>query len=115
MFAVARTCILRAPALSAEQQLTYDRAGISIGRSQGPQMPLHWYHLRAYAETENLFLLDSPWSSVISSLFAYKYSFGYLYAIPKRAFALPELEEFRELLRSNIPKASAQFHPATAS
>lgn len=96
----------RPPGHAGAQALEIGEEGIAIGSpNRFAVSSLAWHDFSRFIETENLFVLLTLWPSNVSSLFAYRIRSTprSLYVIPKRVLSSGAAEEFRNLLKKNVP------------
>jgi hypothetical protein len=94
---------LISPGLEGEFSFEFSEAGITVsaaGRFAASRVP--WTAFARFAETPAYFLLYSPGTSHVSSLFAYRVRWsGSLYVVPKRSLSSEQVGQMRSLLKAN--------------
>jgi len=101
---VARNRRLRPPSHRGDQAVAIDNDGFRINADGGLGQTVGWGRIAGFAESPHLFLLNSPRWPAVSSRMAFKYDRGFIYVIPKRAFNSGQIEEFRKLLKTHVPR-----------
>jgi hypothetical protein len=101
----AKRWALRPPSHRGDQALTIDASGLTIrAGSPGLVHTVNWIRIASFAESPNLFLLNSVlWPDRLSYL-TFKYARGFIYVIPKRAFDPEQIKAFRGLLHGSTPR-----------
>jgi YcxB-like protein len=88
-----------------DKELSFDFTEEGIGMSAAGRFAssmVHWTKIARLAETPGYFLLYSPEFSHVSSLFAYRIrGSGVIYAVPKRAMSVEQVEQLRSLVKAN--------------
>jgi hypothetical protein len=94
------------PDYGKEQCFEFSEDAILRGTDPTTTVRLPWTKISRYVETDDFFILSSPWPWGIEkpekpSVFR-KQKMPVLYILPKRAFASGDVERFRNLLQSEL-------------
>jgi len=95
------------PDYSEEQTFTVEDDGIFRSTRPGKSVKLPWTKISNYADSENMFLVVSPWpwgaeSEPKVSWYAALRPKPVVVILPKRAFGPGEVGQFRELLDRKV-------------
>lgn len=90
------------PGLDGEFNFEFSEAGIGMNAAGRYASSVDWSAFARFAETPAYFLLHSPETSHVSSLFAYRVrGSGSLYVVPKRSLSGERVGQMRSLLKAN--------------